>query len=341
MSQLLEPAGDLRELKLHELRREAERNGHVERAGIRASGAPFPLAQHASATTGYYGMPLLKSPSWKWQIPAYFFTGGLAGAAAVIAGVSRLSGADMRLVRDARMLAAIGAQVSPALLIADLGMPSRFLNMLRVFKFQSPMSVGAWTHFAFSSSSSGLAFLEFAKRRGRFLRVIETAADVSSVISGGVLASYTGVLLGATAVPVWNKNVAILPIHFAASGMGTAASILELRGNQSPALNALSMASAIAETAVGASIEMRKDRALTPLKKGKSGWLTRIGGLLSGPLPLALRILSYLASDRRKTTLRKAAAASAIAGSVITRFAWTEAGKASASDPRISLELPD
>lgn len=355
MSEIFVPdaEGDLREAKLHELRREAERNGRVARQGIRAAGAPLPpnarvdarVDARASAENGYYGVPLLKVPAWTWEIPVYFFTGGFAGAAAGIAGISKLCAADERLVRDARMLAAIGGHISPALLIADLGMPSRFLNMLRVFKFQSPMSVGAWTLFAFSSTSSGLAFLDFLKRRngngaGRFLRVIENAADFSSAISGAVLATYTGVLIGATAVPVWNKNVGILPIHFAASGMGSAASLLELRGHETPALNALGIASAATETFVGASIELRKDRVLEPLKKGRSGWLTRIGGMLAGPLPLALRLLSLMANGRRKTTLRKAAAVSAIAGSVVTRFAWVQAGKASANDPRIPLQLP-
>jgi hypothetical protein len=149
------------------------------------------------------------------------------------------------------------------------------------------------------------------------------------------------VLIGATAVPVWNKNVGILPVHFAASGMGSAASLLELRGHETPALNALGIASASTETFVGASIELGKDRVLEPLKKGRSGWLTRIGGMLAGPLPLALRLLSLMANGRRKTTLRKAAAVSAIAGSVVTRFAWVQAGKSSARDPRIPLELPE
>jgi len=346
---------DLREAKLHELRREAERNGRVARQGIRAAGAPLPpnarvdarADARASAETGYYGVPLLKAPQWSWEIPVYFFTGGFAGAASIVASFARLTRADHDLVRDARMLAAIGGSISPALLIADLGVPSRFLNMLRVFKLQSPMSMGSWTLVAFSSSAAGLSFLDLVRRRldgygtGPLIRVLENAAEFLSVISGSVLATYTGVLIGATAVPVWNKNVGILPVHFAASGMGSAASLLELRGHQTPALNGLGIASAAVETFVGTSIELRKDRVLEPLKKGKSGWLTRIGGMLAGPLPLALRLLSLMANGRRKTALRKAAAVSAIAGSVVTRFAWVQAGKASAADPRIPLQLPD
>src|SRR5256885_7097917 len=30
----------------------------------------------------YYGRPVVKPPVWTWEIPTYFFTGGLAGASA-------------------------------------------------------------------------------------------------------------------------------------------------------------------------------------------------------------------------------------------------------------------
>jgi formate-dependent nitrite reductase membrane component NrfD len=96
-----------------------------------------------------------KPPVWTWEIPVYFFVGGAAGAAAVIAGVGAATGAEAAVVTDARWIAAVGAVVSPVLLISDLGRPERFLNMLRVLKWQSPMSVGAWTLAAFSTAIFG------------------------------------------------------------------------------------------------------------------------------------------------------------------------------------------
>jgi formate-dependent nitrite reductase membrane component NrfD len=49
------------------------------------------------------------------------------------------------VARAAMWLAAItGAILSPMLLIMDLGRPHLFLNMLRVFKHRSAMSMGAW-----------------------------------------------------------------------------------------------------------------------------------------------------------------------------------------------------
>jgi hypothetical protein len=86
--------------------------------------------------------------------------------------------------------------VSPALLIADLGMPSRFLNMLRVFKIQSPMSMGSWTLFIFSTSSAAAAFLSAngCGNRTRPIRAISGVSQFISLLSGASLASYTGVL---------------------------------------------------------------------------------------------------------------------------------------------------
>ena len=52
-----------------------------------------------------------------------------------------------------------------ALLISDLGRPARFLAMLRVFKKQSPMSVGAWILAAFGTSAAASAFAEMLDQR--------------------------------------------------------------------------------------------------------------------------------------------------------------------------------
>src|SRR5436309_802291 len=81
----------------------------------------------------YYDRPVLKKPVWKWYVPAYFFTGGLAGASSTLAWAARLRGND-RLARRAALVSLANVAVSPALLIADLGRPGRFANMLRVAK---------------------------------------------------------------------------------------------------------------------------------------------------------------------------------------------------------------
>ena len=286
------------------------------------------MSTEGTPSSGYYGLPVLKAPVWTWEIPTYFFVGGAAGASAVIASTARQAGARPALVRDARWIAAVGGAISPPLLIGDLGRPERFLNMLRVFKVQSPMSVGAWTLVAFSNASAAATFCDLVDRatRGRIpVRTIGNAAETLSAATGLVLSTYTGVLIGATAIPAWSENVSILPLHFAASGMGAAVSLLELMGHREGALNALGAGAALVETIVGAQIEWRQNEALVPLKHDSSGAITRLGGVLSGPVPLALRILAG-----RLHRARTLAAASTLVGSFLTRMGWLAAGRTSA-----------
>lgn len=321
-----------REQRLHEIRREAQETG---KAPLRIE----PRQTHDSALTGYYETPALKRPQWAVEVPLYFFVGGLAGAASLIAAVGSLSSADARLIRHSRWLAAIGGIVSPALLIADLGVPSRFLNMLRVFKIQSPMSVGSWTLVAFSNSAAAAAVLgEFNKRRpNRTVNVLTGTSQIAAALTGLILSTYTGVLVGATAIPAWNERVATLPIHFAASGTAAATATLELLGNDFPAINRIALGAAAVETAMGASIELSSSPGTKALKSGLSGWAMRGAGLLSGPLPLALRMLSL--RSKQKSRLRRAAAIASLAGALLTRWAWVHAGKLSAADPSVPLQL--
>src|SRR5438034_9737992 len=284
------------EQKLVEIRREAERRGEVKASGIRPAGSPFPMA---SPDTGYYGIPLLKKPAWTWEIPLYFFVGGAAGASAVVGAIANYTGADRRLVRDARWIAAAGSVISPALLISDLGRPSRFLNMLRVFKAQSPMSVGVWTLLGFSGGSVAAAFAGTMRERyGESLpiRILENAGEAASLLFGLPFSNYTGVLIGATAIPAWNENAGELPMHFGMSGLAASVGLLELMGHRrSRALQMLGLGAAVFECWEGWHLESRKISALEPLKHGSGGRLTPLRGVLSRPVPVALRIASLMA----------------------------------------------
>jgi hypothetical protein len=332
-----QPPDVAREARLLSIRKEAEKKGRLVGQGIRPEGAPFPKA---SPETGYYGIHLLKEPQWTWEIPVYFFVGGAAGAAALIGALANLTGKDERLARDARLVAAGGAIVSTGLLISDLGRPERFLNMLRVFKVQSPMSVGAWVLALFGSSSGAAAFAQLLERKFDIgpIRVLGNVAEGFSAALGLPLATYTGVLIGATAIPAWNHNIKTLPIHFGMSGLATGVSILELAGNEdSPALNLLGIGASAAESYEGFHLEVMRDPGVyRPLKHGLSGWTTRVGGVLSGPVPLALRLIAIASGSRR---LRRLAAWSSIAGSILTRFGWIYAGHESARDWRIPLQI--
>jgi hypothetical protein len=326
-----------RESRLFEIRHEAERKGYVDADTVPVPAAPFPKA---SPETGYYGINLLKEPQWSWEIPPYFFVGGAAGSAAVLGLMANWVGGDKELARDCRLLAAGGAITSSALLISDLGRPARFLAMLRVFKPQSPMSVGAWTLAAFGSFSGAAAFAQIAADRyGLPVRIPGNIAEVFSAAAGLPFSNYTGVLIGASVIPVWNEHIHSLPIHFGMSGLSSAVGILELMGHENTALNTLGIGAAAVETLEGVNIEVSRKPAENPLKHGTSGFITRLGGVLSGPVPLALRIAAAFAGPRRSVKLRRVAAASSIAGSMLTRIAWVHAGHVSARDWRLPLEV--
>ena len=111
-------------------------------------------AQTLSETQpGYYGRNMIKPPEWTDLIPTYFFTGGLAGTCAALAFAERLAKND-ELARVMLFGAAAGTAVSGFCLIADLKRPERFLNMLRVFKITSPMSVGVYIFSAFGGATT-------------------------------------------------------------------------------------------------------------------------------------------------------------------------------------------
>ncbi|HYW26589.1 MAG TPA: NrfD/PsrC family molybdoenzyme membrane anchor subunit, partial [Terriglobales bacterium] len=125
----------------------------------------------------YPGRPVLKRPVWTWEIPVYFFVGGLAGASALLGLAADLAGQGA-LARNARMAAATGAMVSPLLLISDLGRPERFANMLRVFRPTSPMSVGSWTLALFGGAAAAAAAADVTGRGRRLGRVAGAAAGL-------------------------------------------------------------------------------------------------------------------------------------------------------------------
>ena len=159
------------ESRIDQLREEAWAKGVVTGDGVDVAGGPMPQRP------GYYGQPVVRPPVWTWEIPIYFFVGGLAGMSAVIAlGAALFHHPDV--ARTAIWVAAIGAVLSPVLLTLDLGRPRLFIHMLRVFKPQSPMSMGAWILAAFGTCVvPGLIALElhtshlFAGATDQILRI--------------------------------------------------------------------------------------------------------------------------------------------------------------------------
>jgi hypothetical protein len=312
------------ERRLDQLREQALEQGVVTGPGVDVTGGPIPRK------IGYYGQPILKPPVWTWEIPVYFFIGGLAGMAALIAFMGFVfHHAD--LARAAMWVAAMGAVVSPILLTMDLGRPRLFINMLRVFKYQSPMSVGAWVVAGFGACAvSGLLFVELHMRHifgdniDQLIKAFAILLVFGSALSGLLLATYTGVLLGVTAIPAWFLHRVLLPLHFGTAGLGSAAALLELLGYRIPSLNALGFLAAGIETGLWFWLEFDKygaaDRAL---HAARSGWLIRLGEILSGPVALVFR----------GPGLIPFASISFLLGALLSRFGWVKAGEVCACDP--------
>jgi formate-dependent nitrite reductase membrane component NrfD len=328
----------LRESRLEAIRAEAKEKGRVAVPGIRPVDSPLPLA---SPETGYYKQPLLKEPQWSPLIPVYFFVGGATGSLGVIGSLADVLGGNRKLAQKARWMATSGAVLSTALLIADLGRPSRFLNMLRVFKPQSTMSMGSWALSGFAVSASIASFadllaLRFGKRLP--LRVMRGIGRVGAVLFGMPLHNYTGVLIGASVIPVWNNRIRSLPREFGMSGVQSAVGLLELAGEAGdPALNYLGLLSAGFESWEGIDLLRTSLQAVAPAKKGISGALVQSAGVLSGPLPLALRIASLFLKNRKR--LRRLAAWSGIIGSLFMRHGWLYAGHVSSRDWKTPLQI--
>ena len=313
------------EKRLEELREQAWKESAVTGRGVDVAGGPIPRKP------GYYGQAVVKPPVWTWQVPLYFFSGGIAGMSAVIASGAIIFD-HIDLARTAMWLASIaGAILSPVLLIMDLGRPHLFLNMLRVFKHRSAMSMGAWILTAFGACAvPGLIAIELHAHQifpGTLDQLLRVAAGIfvfGSAIFGTLLATYTGVLIGVTAIPAWFLHRTLLPIHFGTAGLGSAAAVLELLGHRMPALNFLGFYAAAVETALLIWLSIDKHgKADRAIHEHASGWLIRIGEVLNGPLALVLRLFGLI----------PLAAISFLIGALVSRFGWIAVGKVSGADP--------
>ncbi len=275
----------------------------------------------------YYGRPILKQPVWKWFIPAYFFTGGLAAGSAMLAAGARLRG-DHRLARQSRFVTLGSLGVSTALLIKDLGRPERFANMLRVLKPTSPMSIGSWVLGAFGTAAA----LGTASDVLDVLPEVGAVADTAAGAIAPVVATYTAVLLADTAVPAWHEARHELPFLFAASAAASAGGIAVALAPPSEAGPARRILAAGAVTELAAVEALH--RGLGPelaatYEKGVAGRLGNWSRALTG-----LGAATAVTAGRRCRPLAVAGGLATAAGGAMLRFAVFEAGRAAVRDPK-------
>ena len=287
------------------------------------------ITQVGTEMQSYYGKPIVKEPVWKAEIPFYLFTGGVAGGASVLHGLARLTG-NHRLARSSLYIGAVADAVSPVLLVSDLGRPERFLNMLRVFKVTSPMSVGSWILFVSSGASTTAATLELLGA----LRPAKWLAEAVSFVTGPPLATYTGALLANTAIPVWSEARDELPWLFgasAAASAGATAAMVTPAAAAGPARRA-AVAGVAAELGLVRLMRRRLGFVGEVYELGEAGRYARVSSLCAaaGAGLLALR-------GRRSRPAAVVGGALVLAGEVALRWSVFKAGFQSARDPRYTV----
>lgn len=273
----------------------------------------------------YYDHPVLKKPIWTWEIPTYFFTGGLSGASAGLGQLADLRGNTV-LARRAWTTAAAAASVSPMLLISDLGRPKRFLNMLRMFKVSSPMSVGSWILVASATCNATVTLNAWTGALPRLRRIVAPAG----AILGLPMATYTAALIANTAVPAWHEARRELPFVFAsgaALSAGAAALITTPPAYAAPARR-LVVGAAVCEVGSAMTMEHLLGEHARPYKQGSAGKLSwaRRACMVAGAVLLQHRgESSHLAAAGAGSML--------LAGGLAKRWQVFRAGVQSASDP--------
>ena len=276
--------------------------------------------------TSYHGQPVIKEPTWTWEIPTYFFTGGLAGASAGLAFLSELRGNEI-LARRAWTVAFAGVAISPLFLISDLGRPMRFLNMFRMIKVTSPMSVGSWILGA-SGATTTVAVIDawtgLLPRTGRL-------AKPAAALLGLPLSTYTAALVANTAVPVWHESRQLLPFVFgsgAALTAGATAAAVTPPEHAAPARR-LAIVSAVVEVGAKELMHHRLGEHGQPYKQGAGAKLSHLSRAcnLAGAALMSVR-------GARSRGAAVAAAALMCAGALSARWSTYKAGLQSASDPK-------
>jgi formate-dependent nitrite reductase membrane component NrfD len=291
------------------------------------AGAP-PAEEMADRIVG----PMMKPPVWTWEVPLYFWFGGIASGSSFVALACDLAG-DERSAITARKVAMAALLPCPPLLIMDLGRPARFANMLRLVKPRSPMNLGAWCLALFGATgAAALVADELRLRRaGRALGAVNAAL-------GGYLGSYTGVLLGVTAVPLWARSRLFLGPIFVSTATATGASATRLAlvasglppGHRTrTALGTVETGAMVTELILSTVNERRLGPLGDALETGHAGrlfrtakWAVRIG--------VGLRLLR----KRGGVAVHHVASVLYLGAGLAFRFAWVEAGKVSAQDDR-------
>ncbi len=301
----------------------------------------------------YYDLPLLKAPHWEWNVVTYLFLGGIMGGLGLIQLLADgRKESERTLKRDARITAFALAAANPAILITHLGRPERFLNMMRIVKFKSPMSLGVWGLVLYSGAAGANMVRELALEGvlPRWLRFIAPGfLTPMQALLGAFTAGYTGVLLSATANPFWGSGKRHIPTASVASGLASACALSSLlcaiEGNTEPLhkLERLEMAAGATELLALVDFRRASGEYGKPFFEGARGKKLRDTTMIAGTLvPMALNLLGSIIKLPKPVDAVRVAVASilTLTGGYVLRESLIEAGKDSARDPRAAFRQP-
>jgi formate-dependent nitrite reductase membrane component NrfD len=302
----------------------------VRRRGQGPGGGERPVEDKANFRS-YYGVPVINKPVWQASdVAGYLFLGGLAGASSVVAAGAHLSGRPA-LARASKVASTVAAGLSGLALVHDLGRPERFLNMLRVFKPTSPLSVGSWLLSTYAPMSTAASFSAVTGR----LPGLGALGTAGAAVLGPGVATYTAAVLSNTAVPAWHDGYRYMPFLFASSAASAAAGfglVAAPLGETAP-VRRLGVGAGAAEMAILQTMKHRMGEAGEAYAESQKGrrYERAAMAVTAAGVVLAARLgrRSRLASTWAGTAL--------LVGSALTRFAVFEAGVTSAENPRYTI----
>lgn len=318
------------------------RRGWLNRDGGGRREAPaVPDAEFSS----YYGQSIVKPVPWDHKISAYLFVGGIAGTSGIIQAGAAATG-NAVLQRNARLTAMVTVGLSGIALVADLGRPERFLNMMRTVKLTSPMSVGTWiltAYAGFAGVTTGAEVLRLLPDRGpvralaRVTGALDAPSTVGQAVFGAPLAAYTAVLLADTAHPVWHESRRQLPFVFvgsAALASGGVQMILTPTALAGPVRRLALLGVGTELTAMHLLEQHLEDLHIEePVVDGQ--------GAAKLHLARALTVAGGLGTllSGRSRLLAIASGAALATASALTRAGIVEAGLESAKDPKYTVRV--
>lgn len=298
---------------------------------------PGPAARPYQGET-YYGRPALKPSPFGWKTSGYIFLAGLSGSAQIIGTAADLAGrpGSEGLVRNARHVAMAAPTLGALLLIGDLHTPSRFYNMLRIFRRTSPMSIGSWILAGFGTFSAltlGAQWLGLPR--------VARAAQVPAAVAGAGMSVYTAALLSATSTPLWASSPQTLAVRFGSSAMACAAATLSLgervdgRPENTRTLDQVALAASAVDLAASLASEREYHAGGVAGPVDDTVWapVQKVGAIaLGAAVPVVCHALNT-GRRRPSAALSVLGSLAVLAGGMALRSAILHAGNRSAGRP--------